>query len=95
MPELDLAVRPARSEYADFYAGYVAAAPDGDIVATLEREGARAVAMFRAMPLELADFAYAPGKWKIREMVAHLCDAERVFAYRALRFGRAWGSQAS
>ena len=89
MPDFDPAVRPARSEYAAFYAGYVAAAPDGDIVATLEREGARTVAMFRAMPLELADFAYAPGKWTIREVVAHLSDAERVFAYRALRFGRA------
>ena len=63
--------------------------PDGDILATLEREGARAVALFRSLPAERADFAYAPGKWTIREVVAHVSDSERVFAYRALRFGRA------
>jgi len=89
MPDLDLARRPARSEYAEFYAGYVGAVPDGDIVATLEREGARAVATLRALPPGRADFAYAPEKWTIREVVAHVSDAERVFAYRALRFGRA------
>lgn len=89
MPDFDLAVRPARSEYADSHAGYVAAAPDGDILATLEREGARAVALYRALPPGRADFAYAPGKWTIREVLAHVSDSERVFAYRALRFGRA------
>jgi uncharacterized damage-inducible protein DinB len=88
MPAFDPAARPDRSEYADFYAGYVGAVPDGDIVATIEREGARAVAMFRALPAERADFAYAPGKWTLREVVAHLADCERVFAYRALSFGR-------
>lgn len=89
MSGADLARRPAPSEYAEFYAAYVAAVPDGDILATLEREGARAVAMFRALPAGREDFAYGPGKWAIRAVVAHLSDAERVFGYRALRFGRA------
>jgi uncharacterized damage-inducible protein DinB len=88
MATLDLARRPDRSEYADFYAGYVAAVPDGDLLATLEREGRVTVAALAALPAERADFAYAPGKWTIREVVAHVSDAERVFSYRALRFGR-------
>lgn len=89
MTALDLGRRPAPADCSPYLAGYVAAAPDGDILATLEREGARAVALFRSLPGERADFAYAPGKWTIREVVAHISDCERVFAYRALRFGRA------
>jgi uncharacterized damage-inducible protein DinB len=81
--------RPARDEYADFYSGYVGAAPDGDILETLEREGERAVALLRELPAERSRHAYAPGKWTVRELIAHVSDAERVFSYRALRFGRA------
>ncbi len=36
-----------------------------------------------------AEFRYADGKWSPREILLHLIDAERVFAYRALRFSRA------
>jgi hypothetical protein len=80
--------RPGRDEYADFYAGYVASVPDGDVLATLEREGERSIALLRAVRPERTSFAYAPGKWTVREVVAHVADAERVFAYRALAFGR-------
>lgn len=34
------------------------------------------------------DHRYAPGKWSVKEVIGHLCDTERVFAYRALRIGR-------
>jgi len=89
MSGFDLTRRPSPGDCSEYLAGYVAAAPDGDILTTLEREGARAVPLFRALTAEQADFAYAPGKWSVREVVAHLSDSERVFAYRALRFGRA------
>src|SRR4051812_35375007 len=35
-----------------------------------------------------SDFRYADGKWTVREVISHVCDAERVFAYRALTFAR-------
>ncbi|GMU66841.1 MAG: DNA damage-inducible protein DinB [Acidobacteriota bacterium] len=88
MPTSPLARRPEPSEYAPFYANYVAAVPDGDIVETVEREGGRIVELLRALPEASADHAYAPGKWRVREVVAHVADGERVFAYRLLRFGR-------
>jgi hypothetical protein len=86
---IDLLARPARDEYGDFHAGYVAAVSDGDIRAALAAEGAVAEAFYGAIPESRAGFAYGPGKWTIAEVVAHIADSERVFAYRALRFGRA------
>jgi uncharacterized damage-inducible protein DinB len=84
----DFAGRPATGEYGDFHTGYIAAVPAGDIRETLARESAAAAAFYAAISAERADHAYAPGKWTVREVVAHLADSERVFAYRALRFGR-------
>ncbi len=81
-------IRPERGEYGEFHVGYVGEVPEGDIVETLEREGERAVGLWRSVPEAKTSFAYVPGKWTIAEVVAHVNDSERVFAYRALRFGR-------
>ncbi len=40
------------------------------------------------VPLGKHDYAYAPGKWTLKDIIQHLIDCERIFAYRALRFGR-------
>src|SRR5258708_28981049 len=44
--------------------------------------------LLKKIPSKKIDYAYAAGKWTIREMLQHIIDAERVFAYRALRFSR-------
>ena len=85
---IDFAARPGAGEYGDFHAGYVTAVPAGDIRETLERESAAAAAFYGAIPEERADASSGPGKWTVREVLAHIADGERVFAYRALRFGR-------
>lgn len=81
--------RPDPSEYAPFYAGYVAALPEGDIVRTLEVEMHRTLALLASIPGERETHRYAPGKWSVREVVGHVIDAERVFGVRALTFARA------
>ncbi len=81
--------RPAADEYFDYYGKYIALVPDGDLLATLEQQNADTAALLASVTPARADFAYGPGKWTIKEVVGHLCDAERVFAYRAMRFGRA------
>ncbi|HSJ65712.1 MAG TPA: DinB family protein [Gemmatimonadaceae bacterium] len=79
---------PKAGEYAPYYARYTALVPAGDIIATLEREGGEVAALLSSLSAERAEHRYAPGKWSVKEVLGHLTDAERVFAYRALRFAR-------
>jgi hypothetical protein len=83
------ASRPGSAEYAPFYAGYVVRVPAGDILGCLEAQCDATLALLAAVPEARAGHRYASGKWSIREVVGHLADAERVMAYRALRFARA------
>ncbi len=80
--------RPDASEYAPYYVKYVGKVPDGDLLATLERDGRDTVTLLRGIPEAKALTRYAPGKWSVKEVVGHICDAERIFSYRALRFAR-------
>jgi hypothetical protein len=80
--------RPDTSEYAPYYHTYVSAVPDGDIVQVLRETGRELADALRAIPEARGSFRYGEGKWSIREVVGHVSDTERVFAYRALRMGR-------
>ena len=85
--------RPSDDELAPFYRRYVAlvqpapAEAGGDLLETLAAQGAEAAALFRSFRGR-GGHAYAPGKWTVKETVAHVIDTERVFAARALRLGR-------
>ena len=81
---------PATSEYAPFFAAYVAKIqPCPDPVKKLEEQLAEVSALLGPLDEKTQLHRYAPGKWSVKEMVGHFIDAERVFAYRALRIGRA------
>ena len=82
------ATRPAPDEFAPYYGRYIDRVPDGDIVATLGDQIEETLAVLHDIPDERAGFRYAPDKWSIREVIGHLSDAERIFAYRALRIAR-------
>jgi hypothetical protein len=80
--------RPEKAEYPTYCEGYVSRVPDGDIVATLGKQLEETLALVGSIPEARGDFRYAEGKWSIKELIGHVIDSERVFAYRALRFGR-------
>jgi hypothetical protein len=80
--------RPSPDEYPSFYAGYVAQVPDGDVVEALIGGAEIAAALLHDVSEEVADRAYAAGKWTLKEVLLHCADAERIFAYRALRMAR-------
>ena len=82
------AVRPGSDEYAPFYEGYVASVPDGDVLASLAHTADAASDLLQGLSEAQAEQPYAQGKWTIKEVVQHCTDAERIFAYRALRIAR-------
>ncbi len=81
--------RPETADYFEYFGRYVDAVPDGDITATLEDQWEETEALLASIPAEKEEFRYAQGKWSVREVVGHLIDTERVFAFRSLWIARA------
>lgn len=79
--------RPDQSEFAPFYAGYIAKVPDSG-PAPLMREQIAALDKLRALTEDKANYAYEPGKWTVKDLIGHVADAERVFSYRLTRIAR-------
>lgn len=77
-------MRPAPADCPEFYRGYLARVPDGDVLAHLEQQGRATVERLRDLDEGAAGSAYAPGKWTVKDVLGHLIDVERVFSYRAL-----------
>ncbi len=80
--------RPEANEYAPYYERYVSLVPDADLVETLERQGAETLALLRGLTEEQGAHRYEPGKWSVKQLVGHVNDGERIFAYRALAIAR-------
>lgn len=82
-------LRPQPDEYAAAFAGYVTRiGEDEDIVTVLASQLDQLLARLKRFPADREEYRYAAGKWTIKEVIGHLSDTERVFAYRALRIGR-------
>ena len=85
--------RPAETEYHGSFKGYVARVPETDVVPVLESQVAELGRLAVGVPAARETYRYGEGKWSIREVIGHLIDSERVFAYRALCISR--GDQVS
>ena len=71
-----------------FYKNYVKQIEETDVLQALRLSGFRTQMLIHTIPTAKADFRYADDKWTVRELLCHVIDAERIFAYRALRFAR-------
>ena len=87
-PTLAIA-RPQPGEYAPYYDRYVSLVADDDILTTLDEQRRQMLLVLCSRSDADGDFRYAPDKWSAKEVLGHVCDTERVFAYRALRIARA------
>jgi len=81
-------MRPADSEFAPFYAAYIARVPETDPLPALEAQPAEIHALADRITPEDELYRYALDKWSVRQVLGHLIDTERVMGYRAFSIGR-------
>lgn len=76
------------SEYAAYYKPYIQAIGEVVLLEELENSLLHFLEFLNSIPVEKHEYRYAEGKWTVKDIVLHLIDAERIFAYRALRIAR-------
>jgi uncharacterized damage-inducible protein DinB len=76
------------NEYSVFNATYIKAAGEVELVEELEICLHDFIRFVQNLPMDKFDYRYAEGKWTIKEIIQHIIDTERIFAYRALRISR-------
>jgi uncharacterized damage-inducible protein DinB len=81
--------KPEADEYAPYTIIYIGLLPDDGLVLKHLADNLKAsTAFILSLPAEKLAYRYAEGKWTIKEILVHLVDDERIYAYRALRFAR-------
>ena len=80
--------RPEAGEHAPHHNRYISLIQEPDVLSVLERQIGVTLAALKSVPESFEDFRYADGKWSVKEVIGHMSDTERVFAYRALRIAR-------
>lgn len=80
--------RPQSSEFPSYFARYISQVATDSVAEAVQRYAAGLNDFYTSLPEEKADYRYAEGKWTIKELLQHVIDAERIFAYRILRISR-------
>jgi uncharacterized damage-inducible protein DinB len=88
-PAAFIVARPQPDEYAPYYGRYISLVQGEDILNILDQQRRDTMMLLCGRDEQDGDLRYAPGKWTAAEVLGHVCDTERVFAYRALRISRA------
>lgn len=83
--------RPQTQEYPEWYNKYISLV-EGDIIEILEKQVTEFSDFINSL-VGKGDYAYAPGKWTIKELIGHIIDTERIMTFRLLCFAR--GEKAS
>lgn len=81
--------KPQPGDYVSFHKTYISKIGNGDILDILLAQQESTFQFFRSLPADKIDYAYAEGKWTVKQVLGHIIDTERIMTYRALRFARA------
>jgi len=81
-------MRPIPGDYNPYYENYIKQVEGDDILKILNEQSKTTQEMLNSFPEHKGNYRYADGKWTVKEIVGHLLDTERVFAYRALCIAR-------
>ena len=85
--------KPSPSLYPPYFQRYIDMVPEEDLAAAFKKQLPVIINFLNSIPEEKAGYAYAEGKWTLKELLQHIIDTERVFNYRSLCFAR--GEKAS
>jgi hypothetical protein len=80
--------RPSPTDYPEYFAKYVQQVSEDELIPAMRASLQEIVSFLDSIPATKAEYRYAEGKWTVKEVLQHLIDAERIFAYRALCFAR-------
>lgn len=80
--------RPQSTEAAAHYFTYINRVAGVNATIIIETQLADALQFFSTISEEKSLYRYAPEKWSVREVLNHITDTERAFAFRALWFAR-------
>jgi uncharacterized damage-inducible protein DinB len=80
--------KPIASEFPSFYKRYIDLVPEGNLVDMMATSQKKTALLVQNLSQDQLEFRYAEGKWTIKDIIVHLSDTERVFAYRAMRIAR-------
>lgn len=80
--------RPALENAPEWYHRYINQVEEDEILLALENQTTLTNSFFEKVPIDKREFRYAEGKWSIKDIIQHIIDTERIFAYRVLRFAR-------
>ena len=81
-------MRPAKGDYSEYYQQYIDLVEDDNILSVLTEQNKKTQNILNSFLKDKGNYRYAEGKWTVREIVGHLMDVERIFAYRAISIAR-------
>ena len=81
-------MRPKKEEYPEYYNYYINLISQEDVLNALIDTKKTTIDFISQVPIELANFAYANGKWTTKQVLMHCIDTERIMSTRALRYSR-------
>ena len=77
-----------KEEYLPYFQPYINKIGDLILLDGLIEGLKETISFLRSIPQDKLEYRYEAGKWTVKEVISHLIDSERIFAYRALRFAR-------
>ena len=80
--------KPSPTNYAGYFQRYIDQVPENDLTAAFKNQSEGLAPFLNNITEEKSMYAYAEGKWTIKELLQHIIDAERIFVFRALSFAR-------
>lgn len=81
-------MRPNKEDHIPYFENYISLVEENELISALVNNKNEVLQLISTIPSEKQNYAYADGKWTIKQLLNHIIDSERIFCYRALRFAR-------